>query len=91
MAIPKQTRLWIVNVISFVLFSLLAITGLINWLVFPHSGVRRDSLLSETRHLIRDVHAWLAVFFLIAVVIHLLLHWSYIRSNLVRMGWLGKK
>lgn len=91
MAAPKQSQLWIVNVISFVLFFLLAITGLINWLVLPHGGGRRDGSVIETRHLIRDAHTWLAVFFLIAVIIHLMLHWPYIRSNLVKIGWLSKK
>lgn len=91
MATPKQTQLWIVNVISFVLCCLLAITGLINWLVLPHGIGRRDNLLLEMRHLMRDVHVWLAVFFLVVVVIHLLLHRSYIRFNLVKMGWFAKK
>ena len=91
MAIPKQTQLWIVNLISFVLFCLLTITGLINWLVFPHGVGRRESLMLEMRHLLRTVHVWLALFFLVVVVIHLLLHWPYIRSNLVRMGWFSKK
>jgi hypothetical protein len=91
MAMPKQAKLWVVNIVSFVLFSLLAVTGLTNWLVLPHGGGRRESLLIETRHLIRDVHAWLAVFFLVVIVIHLLLHWPYIRSNFVKMGWFGKK
>lgn len=91
MAIPKQAQLWIVNLVSFVLFFLLAITGLINWLVLPHGGGRRGGLLLDARHLLRDVHAWLAVLFLVAVVVHLLLHWPYIRTNLVKMGWLGKK
>jgi hypothetical protein len=91
MALQKKVQLWVVNVISFVLFSLLAITGLINWLVLPHGAGRRGDLLIQTRHLIRDVHAWAAVFFLAAVVIHLMLHWPYVRTNLVNMGWLGKK
>jgi len=33
--VEKLSRLWIVNVISFFLFSLLIVTGLINWLVLP--------------------------------------------------------
>jgi hypothetical protein len=31
----KMSKLWAVNSISFVLFILLSITGLINWLVLP--------------------------------------------------------
>lgn len=91
MTLQKKVQLWVVNVIAFVLFSLLALTGLINWLVLPHGAGRRDGLMLETRHLLRDVHAWVAVFFLVAIAIHLMLHWPYIRANLATMGWLGKK
>ena len=31
----KLSKLWVVNVISFFLFSLLSVTGLINWLLLP--------------------------------------------------------
>lgn len=91
MAAPKQAQLWIVNVVSFVLFFLLAVTGLINWLVLPHGAGQRDPVVIETRHFIRDVHAWLAIFFCMAVTVHLVLHWPYIRANLVKMGLLDRK
>lgn len=45
MAIPKQTQLWIVDVVLFVLLSLLTITGRINRLVLSHGGNRRDCLV----------------------------------------------
>jgi hypothetical protein len=31
----RTFKLWIVNVASFILFSMLGLTGLINWLVLP--------------------------------------------------------
>jgi hypothetical protein len=74
----KGATLWFVNVLSFILFSILTITGLINWLIIP-GGHRGDSGL---RHFLRDIHGWTAVLFVIVVVIHLILHWPYIRSNL---------
>ena len=87
----KQTQLWIVNVVSFVLVFLLTLTGLINWLVLPHGGGQRWALLVETRHFVMDVHAWLSLFFLVAVIFHLSLNWLYVRSNLARMGRIDKK
>lgn len=91
MALQKKIQLWVVNVISLVLLSLLTLTGLVNWLVLPHGAGRRGGLLVETRHLLREVHAWVAVFFLVVIVIHLMLHWPYVRANLAKMGWLGNK
>ncbi|WP_319404518.1 DUF4405 domain-containing protein [uncultured Desulfosarcina sp.] len=86
----KPLKLWTVNVISFVLFSLLAVTGLVNWLVLPHGSGHREGLLIGTRHLLMEVHAWLAILFLVAIAIHLGLHGSYIKANLKKSGLLKK-
>jgi hypothetical protein len=90
MTTPRNKTLWVVNVVSFVIMSLLAITGLINWLVLPRGG-GRNSWMTETRHLIMDGHAWLAVAFLLSIGIHLWLHWPYIKANLARSGWFDTK
>lgn len=90
MALQKKLKLWTVNIVSFVLFSLLAATGLINWLVLPRGGGRREGFLIGARHLLMEVHAWLAVLFLVAIAIHLVLHWSYIKANLNKSGLLKK-
>ena len=91
MSMGKPLKLWAVNVISFVLFSLLAVTGLVNWLVLPHGGGGRQGLLIVTRHLLMEVHAWLAMLFLLAIAIHLVLHGSYIKANLEKSGLLKKE
>ncbi|MCB2145801.1 MAG: DUF4405 domain-containing protein [Deltaproteobacteria bacterium] len=87
----KPLKLWAVNIVSFVLFSLLAVTGLVNWLVLPHGGGRREGILIVTRHLLMEVHAWLAMLFLVAIAIHLVLHGSYIKANLKKSGLLKKE
>ena len=89
MAWQKRISLWVVNIASFIIFCLLAVTGLINWLVLPRGG-GRGSWMMETRHLLMDVHAWLAVLFLVVMIVHLLLHGSYIKANLAKSGWLRK-
>ena len=85
MRTQKSLRLWVVNILSFILFVLLAATGMVNWLVLPRGG-GRGSWLTDTRHLLMDVHVWLAVLFLLVIGLHLWLHASYIKSNLIRSG-----
>ena len=77
---------WIVNVVSFVLFLFLGVTGLINWLILPKGcGVRRgfwDSL----RHFLVELHQWTALLFMVIIVVHIVLHWSYIKHYLTKYG-----
>jgi hypothetical protein len=81
----KANQLWVVNLISFLLFSLLGVTGLINWLLLPR-GPRSGGFLFGLRHFLMNVHEWAALGFMIVVVIHLFLHWGYIKINLKRYG-----
>jgi hypothetical protein len=71
---------------SFVLFVLLTIIGLLNWIVRPHGGGRQEVFLIGTRQLLMDVHVWLAVMFMVTIVIHLVLHWYYIKAYLSQSG-----
>jgi cytochrome b subunit of formate dehydrogenase len=75
----KKAKNWIVNIISFILFVVLAVTGLINWLLLPH-GPKAGGILSATRHLLIDIHEWAALFFIIVITVHLLVHWKYIKA-----------
>ena len=84
----KAARLWGVNVLSFILFVLVAVSGLINWLLLPAGFQAGRSSLPALRHFNRAIHEWSAVLFLICIGIHLVLHWGYIRANLKRSGWL---
>ncbi len=82
----KSNQLWLVNIFSFILFSILTITGLINWAILPRGPRSNDGFLITLRHFFRDVHEWAALGFIILVAIHLFLHWGYIRTNLKRYG-----
>ena len=88
MSTQKHLKLWTVNVVSFLLFILLAVTGLINWLVLPRGGGRGEGFLAGARHFLMDAHTWLALLFILVVALHLLLHWSYIKANLAKSGLL---
>ncbi len=78
----KAFKLWTVNVLSFILFVLLSVTGLLNWLVIPRGYEARGSVLVSVRHFLITIHEWTALIFMITITIHIILHWKYIRSNL---------
>lgn len=78
----KTSHLWVVNVVSFILFAVLITTGLVNWLVLPKGYAARGSFLITLRHFFVEVHEWAALGFIITIVIHIFLHWSYIKTNL---------
>ena len=86
MSMNKAAQLWLVNVISFVLFSILTLTGLINWLFVPRGGGAEGGVAVILRHFLREVHEWTALMFIIMMLIHLALHWTHIKSNLQKYG-----
>jgi hypothetical protein len=82
MANGKSLKLWTVNVISFVLFVVLCSTGLINWLVLPRGYQTRGDFMVSLRHFFITLHEWVGLIFMVVIVIHMVLHWPYIKSNL---------
>jgi len=82
----RSSKLWVVNVISFLLFIVLCITGLLNWLVLPKGYEARGSFLVSLRHFFIAFHEWAALVFMIVVAVHIVLHWPYIKSNLKKYG-----
>ncbi len=80
----KLSRLWIVNVISFFLFSLLSVTGLINWLLLPRGYGSGARFLVSLRHSLVTVHEWTALLFMIVIGVHISLHWAYVKKSLGR-------
>jgi hypothetical protein len=82
----KSSKLWKVNVISFILFIILGSTGLLNWLVLPRGYEARGSFLTSLRHFFIAIHEWTALIFMIVVAIHIILHWPYLKSNLKKYG-----
>ena len=81
----KPSRLWIVNVISFFLFSLLSITGLVNWWLLPRGYYRSGAgFLVSLKHSLVTVHEWTALLFIIVIGVHILLHWAYVKKTFDR-------
>lgn len=90
----KLSTLWIVNVISFFLFSLLGVTGLVNWLFLPRGYGSGAGVLVSIRHFLVTFHEWTGLFFLIVIGIHISLHWTYVKKSLDRdreKGYLARK
>jgi len=82
----RFTKLWIVNVISFILFIILGGTGLLNWLVLPRGFEARGSFLVSLRHFFIAIHQWAALIFIMVVAVHIVLHWPYLKSNFKKYG-----
>ncbi|MFZ7127780.1 MAG: DUF4405 domain-containing protein [Desulfobacterales bacterium] len=82
MSLNRTEKLWIVNVVTFILLSIMILTGVVLWLLHGGGPVRRGG---GWFHMLRDVHTWTALFFVVSVGVHLLLHRSYIRNQMTKM------
>ncbi len=82
MTIRKTSHLWLINMVSFVLFVVLSLTGLINWLVLPKGYEAKGSFLITLRHFFVEVHEWTALAFMVTIAIHIFLHWGYVKTSL---------
>ena len=81
----KSVKLWLVNILSFMLFAILAFTGLINWFLLPRGYAAGRGASTALRHGLVDIHQWAGLLFIVIVGIHLFLHRRYIKANWDRM------
>lgn len=79
--IRKHTQNIVIDVISFLCLILLLLTGLLIHYVLPR-GSQGNSVLGLTRHDWGDVHFWIAIIFVSVIIIHLILHSSWIKASL---------
>jgi hypothetical protein len=77
---------WIVNLISFILLALLALTGVAAWLL-PHGG---GAALQGGRRLLHAAHRTGALLFLVAIGVHIWWHRGTILLNLRKYGILQR-
>jgi hypothetical protein len=52
----------------------------------PRGYEARGSVLVSLRHFLVSIHEWTALLFMITIVIHIYLHWTYVKSNLKKYG-----
>jgi len=91
----KKNKLnFMIDFLSFINLAGLAGTGfIVKYILPPGSGGRGrgfrggrggehiKSLLSMTRHQWGDIHFYLAVCFLILMIVHIVLHWGWIKET----------
>lgn len=97
----KQALNRIINALGLLIFSLLISTGsVLKWILPPGSG-RVEALMRGgfgknktiatvmglTRHEWGEIHFYISIAFLIILIIHLVLHWDWIRAT----AWGTKK
>ncbi|MCK4781405.1 DUF4405 domain-containing protein [Candidatus Parcubacteria bacterium] len=78
----------IINIISFFVFLFSAFSGLILWKIFPSGsgfrggrGITEDNIfLGLFRREWSDIHIYTSLIFAALVIIHLILHWSWIKN-----------
>ena len=49
-------------------------------------GDMDGSFLRSLRHFLIDIHQWAGLIFMIIVAVHVVLHWGYIKAQLVKAG-----
>jgi len=86
----KGFQLWVVNLVSFALLSVLMITGFANAFLVPKGYETKAGGLSGLRHFLCDVHLYTALIFIAVMIIHLLLHRSYLSAGWKKYGLTGK-
>jgi len=82
MAMSRHTR-WRAQVVLMLTIAVLAVTGLINWLLPAGPALR------SLRHLLRWIHEAAALGFVTFLGVHLYVQWDAIRRNLRRFGLWG--
>jgi len=101
----KRTALnFIVDLISFVNLLILAFTGfIIKYILPPGSGGHGrgyrggrgpgeiKELWSMSRHEWGDIHFYLAVLFVVLIMVHIILHWGWIRNYLKSFFGISQK
>ena len=87
----KSAILYWTDAAMLVLFGALAATGIVlHWVLPPGSGGRpgghpaRNELLDLSRHEWGDIHFWIAAAMVALVVVHLALHWGWIKTCALR-------
>lgn len=76
----KHTQNKIIDAISFICMLMLLITGIIMYVALP-PGSGEKVFLDLSRHEWGSVHFWMAVLFTLMIIIHLLLHYSWIVNS----------
>lgn len=78
----KSEVLFILAVLLFLLSLIEAISGFLLWLVIPRGGGKQgiDQVFwSLSRDTWIDIHDWAAVALVLIIIIHIILHWNWVK------------
>ena len=85
----KNTLNFAVDVLTLLAILLMVGTGLVMKFTLPPGSGGRGLILSGLgRHDWGDVHFWASVALGVLLVLHVALHWAYVKTNLKRTGML---
>lgn len=80
-----HTKNLIVDILGFVFAICLVVTGFVMEFVLPHGPQNRGkNLLGFTRHDWGEVHFIFGIAFVVFMLLHLYLHWNWIKASLLR-------
>lgn len=99
----RSTINFILDLVSLVNLAGLVMTGLIMRYILPpgsggmgraaHGGGHGEhikQLWSMTRHQWGDVHFWLSAVFVVLMLIHLVLHWNWVKTK-IKCMWFDNR
>ena len=72
---------YFVDIVAFVSFLITAVTGLIIFLFLPpgeRNGGLHNTLFGYGRHDWGNVHDWAGIVMLVAALVHIAMHWSWL-------------
>ena len=73
----RPTQNFIIDLVAFAGFVLLVATGVLLYYILPPGSGHYTTLWGMDRHEWGDIHLWIAVVFLGALTLHLILHWKW--------------
>lgn len=74
----RTNQNFIVDLISFVLFTFLGVTGLLIHYILPAGSGHFKEVLGLNRHQWGDIHFTIAIAFLLVLATHVVLHWNWV-------------
>ena len=83
MKVSKSDINFYLDIVLFIAMMGLIATGVILHLVLPH-GSGQLTFLGLRRHGWGDIHFWIALLFTTLILVHLVLHWNWIKAKLVK-------
>jgi hypothetical protein len=85
----RVTVNFIVNLVSFIILLVLSTSGII--IALPHEhGPGAKNVLGLGRGQWGDLHLWLGIAFVVLMLVHLVLHWEWVKCYVKSIFGLGE-